>query len=176
MSNDSLWISGCVAQWEKPLIAYARRLLGSDDAARDMVQETFLRLCRQPRHTIENRLVEWLFTVVRHCAIDHLRKEQAMQHRVEPLTADVATSVATASAVTQLETNESHQGLLQALATLPRNQQDCIRLKFQQHLSYQHISRVTGLSVTNVGYLIHMGIKSLRNHMTSTTANAGANS
>ena len=89
MGIDSLWITDCVGQWEKPLIAYARRLLGSDDAARDVVQETFLRLCRQPRDGIEHRLVEWLFTVVRHCAIDHLRKEQTMQHQAEPLTADV---------------------------------------------------------------------------------------
>jgi RNA polymerase sigma-70 factor (ECF subfamily) len=172
MGIDSLWISDCVGQWEKPLIAYARRLLGSDDAARDVVQETFLRLCRQPKDGIEHCLVEWLFTVVRNCAIDHLRKEKAMQHRAEPLTTDVAT----ASGVAQLETNESHQGLLHALATLPRNQQECIRLKFQQHLSYQHISRVTGLSVTNVGYLIHMGIKTLRTQLTATAANAGANS
>jgi len=172
MSSDSSWITDCVAQWERPLIAYARRLLGCDETARDMVQETFLRLCRQPKQEVEQRLAEWLFTVVRHCAIDHLRKEHAMSHRAELLTTDVAT----ASPVTQLEINESHQGLLQALATLPRNQQDCIRLKFQQHLSYQHISRVTGLSVTNVGYLIHMGIKSLRAQLISTTAHAGANS
>ena len=180
MGIDSLWITDCVGQWEKPLIAYARRLLGSDDAARDVVQETFLRLCRQPRDGIEHRLVEWLFTVVRHCAIDHLRKEQTMQHQAEPLTADVTANfianVATASPVSQLETSESHQGLLQALATLPRNQQECIRLKFQQHLSYQHISRVTGLSVTNVGYLIHMGIKTLRAQLTISNTHTGANS
>ena len=180
MGIDSLWITDCVGQWEKPLIAYARRLLGSEDAARDVVQEAFLRLCHQPRNVIEHRVVEWLFTVVRHCAINHLRKEKSMQLQAEPLTAEITTHItapgATASPMSQCETGENYQGLLLALATLPHNQQECIRLKFQQHLSYQHISRVTGLSVTNVGYLIHIGIKTLRVHMTSTTASAGANS
>jgi RNA polymerase sigma-70 factor (ECF subfamily) len=170
MSHDSLWITSCVAQWEKPLIAYARRLLRTDDAACDVVQEAFLRLCRQPKHTIEDRVVEWLYTVVRHCAIDHLRKEQAMHHQAEPLTAETAMT----SPLVELETKESQQGLLQVLAGLPRNQQECIRLKFQQQLSYQQISHITGLSVTNVGYLIHMGIKSLRAQLMTTTTNVGA--
>jgi len=42
-----------------------------------------------------------------------------------------------------LEAQEANTGLLGALASLPRNQQDCIRLKFQQDLSYQQISGVT---------------------------------
>jgi RNA polymerase sigma-70 factor (ECF subfamily) len=61
-----------------------------------------------------------------------------------------------------MEQAETLAGVLSALAQLPSNQQECIRLKFQQGLSYQEISRITNLSVTNVGYLIHMGIKSLR--------------
>ena len=48
------------------------------------------------------------------------------------------------------------------LARLPENQQEVIRLKFQQGLSYKEISSVTGLSVTNVGFLIHTGLKRLR--------------
>ena len=72
----------------------------------------------------------------------------------------------------RLEAQEASSGLLGALATLPRNQQDCIRLKFQQDLSYQQISSVTGLSVTNVGYLIHIGIKALRERLSLKTASA----
>jgi RNA polymerase sigma-70 factor (ECF subfamily) len=45
---------------------------------------------------------------------------------------------------------------------LPKNQQEVIRLKFQHGLSYKEISTVTNLSVTNVGFLIHTGLKVLR--------------
>ncbi len=48
---------------------------------------------------------------------------------------------------------------------LPANQQECIRLKFQHGLSYKQISQVTDLSVTNVGFLIHTGLKTLRKQL-----------
>ena len=44
----------------------------------------------------------------------------------------------------------------------PANQREVIRLKFQNGFSYQEISRISGHSVSNVGYLIHAGIKTLR--------------
>lgn len=62
----------------------------------------------------------------------------------------------------QAEQTELAGHVLQMLARLPDNQQEVIRLKFQQGLSYKEISSVTGLSVTNVGFLIHTGLKRLR--------------
>ena len=44
----------------------------------------------------------------------------------------------------------------------PPNQREVVRLKFQNGFSYQEISRISGHSVSNVGYLIHAGIKALR--------------
>ena len=45
---------------------------------------------------------------------------------------------------------------------LPRNQQEVVRLKFQNGFSYKEISRITALSVTNVGFLIHTAVSRLR--------------
>ena len=55
--------------------------------------------------------------------------------------------------------------VLDLLEVLPVNQREVIRLKFQNGFSYQEISRISGHSVSNVGYLIHAGIKALRSHM-----------
>jgi RNA polymerase sigma-70 factor (ECF subfamily) len=40
-----------------------------------------------------------------------------------------------------------------------------IRLKFQNGFSYQEISRISGHSVGNVGYLIHVGLKTIRGQL-----------
>ena len=61
-----------------------------------------------------------------------------------------------------LELQERLAGVLKILDTLPANQQEVLRLKFQGDLSYQEISRVTRLSVSNVGFLIHAGLKTIR--------------
>ncbi len=57
---------------------------------------------------------------------------------------------------------ESVSLLLQRLAKLPAKQAEVIRLKFQQQMSYREIAEVMSLSVSNVGYLIHVGIQTLR--------------
>ena len=38
----------------------------------------------------------------------------------------------------------------------------CQILKFQHQMSYREIAEVTSLSESNVGYLIHVGIQTLR--------------
>ena len=45
---------------------------------------------------------------------------------------------------------------------LPDHQREVIRLKVHSGLSYREISELTGLSVSNVGYLLHTGLKSIR--------------
>ena len=45
---------------------------------------------------------------------------------------------------------------------LPANQQEVVRLKFQNGFSYKEISQITALSVSNVGFLIHTAVARLR--------------
>jgi RNA polymerase sigma-70 factor (ECF subfamily) len=51
---------------------------------------------------------------------------------------------------------------MEAMERLPENQREALRLKFQHGLSYKEIGRVTEESVGNVGWLIHTGLKKLR--------------
>ena len=74
-----------------------------------------------------------------------------------------------ATSLVSLERQESTTKALRYLSRLPENQQEVIRLKFQHGLSYKQISSVTRLSVTNVGFLIHTGLKTLRHRMGAET-------
>src|SRR5436305_13683645 len=134
-TDDAPWVRGAVAQFEGPLTLYAVRLLRDAEAARDVVQETFLRLCVQERAVVESRLAEWLFTVCRNRALDVLRKESRMTqlsdeqvHRCpspDPSPPDVA------------EHRESAARALDLLEGLPASQREAIRLKFQTGLYYR---------------------------------------
>ena len=64
-----------------------------------------------------------------------------------------------------MEQMETLGSALKILETLPVSQQEVIRLKFRNELSYKEISQVTGLSVTNVGFLIHAGLRTIRQTM-----------
>jgi RNA polymerase sigma-70 factor (ECF subfamily) len=130
------------------------------EQAREVVQDTFLKLCRQKPAQIRGHLAQWLYTVCRNRALDVLRKERRMtgiSNAQLQLQAHSGPEVSTT-----MEKEEQLADVLDILGTLPANQQEVIRLKFQADLSYLEISQVTSLSVSNVGFLIHTGIKTIR--------------
>ncbi|HEX2099556.1 MAG TPA: sigma-70 family RNA polymerase sigma factor [Candidatus Synoicihabitans sp.] len=154
------FLSTAVARHQAPLLRYAARLVGDPDRARDIVQDTFVRLMAQPPDVVADHVAEWLFTVCRHRALDILRKEGRMKRFDEGELERVQTeSVRPGRGLEQAET---HAALLGLIEQLPPNQQEVIRLKFQNGFSYKEISRITALSVSNVGFLIHTAVKRLR--------------
>src|SRR5262245_25564774 len=61
------------------LIGYAARITGDLESARDVVQDTFLRLCQQDLDEIADHLPAWLFRVCRNRALDVRKKEGPLQ-------------------------------------------------------------------------------------------------
>jgi RNA polymerase sigma-70 factor (ECF subfamily) len=101
--------------------------------------------------------------VCRHRALDVRRKEDRMvalvDHHLETAAAKQSTPAMLA------EQKETTIEIFRLVKTLPSNQQEVLRLKFQADLSYEEISRVTKLSVSNVGFLLHTALKALRQKM-----------
>jgi RNA polymerase sigma-70 factor (ECF subfamily) len=159
-SGGAQWIVSALTLYEGPLLRYAAKLLGDVDRARDVVQDTFLRLCREDPSALDGHLRQWLFAVCRNRVLDIHRKEG----RVQPL--DEKSLEAQPSPLPGparvLERRDDLQAVLRTMATLPASQQEVLRLKFQAGLSYQEIAEVTGRSVSHVGVLLHDGLKSIR--------------
>ncbi len=158
------WIRSLLERHEGPLLRYAARITGDLERAQDVVQDTFLKLCKQEREDVEGHAVEWLFTVCRNRALDVRRKERRMKTLGESKAAESCASGESAPAEI-LERGETASRILQIFGTLSENQQEVLRLKFQGGLSYKEISRVTDLTVSNVGFLIHTGLKTIRTRL-----------
>ncbi len=67
-----------------------------------------------------------------------------------------------AASAQEADTNELCQRVWGLLDRLSLNQREVIRLKFQHDCSYQEIAEITGLTTGNVGFLMHVAIKKLR--------------
>ncbi len=161
--DHDAWMRDTLRRYELPLTQYAARITGCRERARDAVQDTFLRLNKLAPGALGNDApARWLFTVCRHRALDICRKEQRMTY----LDKDTAESepASEPGPAELLARKEAAGFLLRILEKLPPRQQEVIQLKFQNGLSYQEISDITQLSVSNVGFLIHRGIKALRQH------------
>jgi RNA polymerase sigma factor (sigma-70 family) len=165
---DMSWIPSVMEEYEKPLTRYAAHITGDVERAREVVQDTFLKLCRQNPSEVRDHLAQWLYTVCRNRALDVLKKERRMIGMSDvQLDQQTRSGPGTSSA---LEKEEQMAGILGILRTLPSNQQEVLRLKFHSDLSYLEISQITNLSVSNVGFLIHTGIKTIRERAQSQVA------
>src|SRR5262245_15729539 len=148
-------------RYEGPLLRYAQRLVGGDlETARDVVQDTFLRAMQQDAAALDGQAGPWLYAVCRNRALDIRRKENRMTPTSETLL-DARPSAGPPPGLS-LETADDSRRLLAALDRLPASQQEVVRLKFQAGLRYKEIADVTGLTVTNVGFLLHTALRTIR--------------
>jgi RNA polymerase sigma factor (sigma-70 family) len=189
------WFCTVVDRFEGPLVRYAKSITGDTERARDVVQEAFLRLHREFTFSSGERwqgdgvklngraapsprpspvkgegekqrpenVQAWLYTVCRRQALDVLRKETRMKTLDDAQAAVCECPVPAQSAAVEL--HETQSQLLRLLADLPANQREVVRLKFQDGLSYRDIAEVTGLTSSNVGYLLHVALKRLREQL-----------
>ena len=147
-------------EFESALIGYAASIVKDEDRAKDVVQDTFIKLYEQDPEKVKESLKAWLFTVCRNGCFDVIRKEKRMINvEDDQLTVirDVEDDPSRAA-----ERADEHNNVIKFLDRLPQNQREVIRLKFEGDMSYKEISQTTQLSVSNVGFLIHAGIKRLR--------------
>lgn len=141
------------------VLNFFRYRVGEPALAEDLTSRTFEKAW-VARHRYRRDLAgfgTWLIVIARNVAIDHFRRQR--DHA--PLEA--------AEHVAAGETPEQHaerradaERLSALLATLPERERELIALKYGSELDNRKIARITGLSESNVGTLLHRTIQKLR--------------
>ncbi len=149
-----------VHHYEGRLLRYAATILNNEHLAQDVVQDVFIRLFRSWRDSFEPgpAMSSWLFRTAHNRAVDvirkHERRNQVEQEHFE----------------TSQEPLDSHGGtgrrdrkadVEAALRMLPSRERGLIVLKVFEEKSYKEISAITGLTVGNVGYILHHAMRKL---------------
>ncbi|MFO0944139.1 MAG: sigma-70 family RNA polymerase sigma factor [Pirellulales bacterium] len=159
------WVEEQYARLQPSLIRYvARQLRGNPEMASDVVQEAFAKLCQQPWPDIESHSRAWLYRVCRNRAVDLLRAEGRMSQTIEPQAqVESLSDKQSSSPHEQLDQAEQLELVRTQIGKLSHNQQEVLRLRLQENLSYKEIAEVTGLSVSNVGFQLHEALCNLKN-------------
>lgn len=156
------WLEEAFRRYERPLLSYALRFFYGDlERARDCVQDVFLALCNQPQAAIASHLEAWLFKTCRNRAIDFQRRRTHMVSSATDFGLDSVSDPDCDLQASQAR-HEQQDAVLAAVAQLPEREQELLTLRLTHELSYKQIAEVTGLSVSNVGYLLHQAIAKLR--------------
>lgn len=154
------WLADILLRYEKPLLKHVHGFCHDRELARDVVQETFLRLIRARENGMPENLAAWLFTVSRNVVCDHLRRQKVVQFGHDARLDEAEGSEL--SPDDHLDRGEREHRLASLVAELPEREKELVRLKFQVGLSYREIEQITGISQGNIGYFLHRAVKHLR--------------
>ena len=155
------WLEECFQELERPLILYAYQIVKNREEARDLVQETFLRLSRQDQIEFPKA---WLYRTLRNLSISFLRKNGRIQNSADEEQLDFLESMndnKQASMLSELDKKEAMDRVKHAISLLPKESREILSLKFEEQKSYKDIAQATGLNIGNVGYKIHHIVKEL---------------
>jgi RNA polymerase sigma-70 factor (ECF subfamily) len=163
-------------RYSRGVYSLALRLLADATAAEEVVQETFLKLWRQPSayQPTRGRLLPWLLSVAHHHAVDLLRRRQLEQrHRAATsalqdgdglvdilehlgLTSDDGDPQAGAA------TYDQRLAIGRALATLTVEQRLPLELAYYRGFTQYEIATLLGIPLGTIKTRMRLGLQQLR--------------
>jgi len=147
------------------LYRYGLRYLRSPEEAKDLVHDVFLQVWRHRRRIgLERDLRTYLYAMTRNHALDRLKHRKvedrfAVRHQADVEREDILDSP---EAERDLESRELAAAIQQAIDTLPQRQREVLRLRWQDHLSYEEIATTLGISPKTVAIHLSRGLRHLR--------------
>jgi RNA polymerase sigma-70 factor, ECF subfamily len=146
-SGDDGAFSTLYERYRRPLYVFGVRMLGSAEAAGDLVQDTFLGIYER-RHELQSlrSFRGWLFTVGRNRCLTLLRQQKTRGR----LGASTDPEPRRDGPAALLEREEESRLVQRTLAEMPPEQREVLVLREYQELSYREIAEITGATESAV--------------------------
>ncbi|MGD2216633.1 MAG: RNA polymerase sigma factor [Gemmatimonadales bacterium] len=161
-SGDEAAFERLVEALTRPLIAMAYRYTGDWEWARDLTQETWVRVHdRIRRYDPVRSFQAWVYTVHRNACLSHLRRAW-VRHETTP--GDDALGRAIEPAVdplADLERREFHRRLLVALGTLSESQRQVFVRVYLEDVGQKEAAEALGIKHTTLRATLHFARKRL---------------
>lgn len=138
---------------------FFRYRVGDNDLAEELTSETFEKAWRSRDQYRQDRAAfsTWLFTIARRVLIDHLRKNQPV------VSLDALSDMPAHETVEEVIHQRADLARLSfLLAQLADRDRELVALRYGAGLTNRTIARLTGLSESNVGVLLHRAVQKLR--------------
>ncbi len=144
-----------VRRYQRPIVGYVFRLVGSYESALDVTQEVFIKVYNSlHRYRSEYKFSTWLYRIAHNAAIDHLRrnpmKPQSIETENQEGTYQLQFESRGPSPEQNRERSEWQAEINSVVKLLPPAYCELILLRHAQDLSYDEIADVTGLPLGTV--------------------------
>ena len=159
-----------VLRWERPIYALAYRVIGREEEARDVVQETFLRAFRGiGNFRGQAKFSSWVYRIALNLCRDWIRRERRAPIQAAPEGVDLVELAAEQGPVESIETlvarNDMSQAVAAAMARLPEEQRTAIILKEYHGMTFQEIADLQGCPLSTVKTRLYQGLSVLRRYL-----------
>ena len=156
-----------VRKYYQPLVRYLQRLVGNEQLAEELHQQTWLsvleHLDRFDARNISGGFKAWLFRIATNKANDHWRsrgRERAAKEGLRLVTDDELPH-----AGHRLEATEQETKLQRALEQLPENQKQVLMLRYYGNLKFVEIAEQLGCPLNTALGRVHKALIKLRQLM-----------
>ncbi len=162
-TGDSAAFLRLVTIFSNRLMRFAFHIVGSRDAAEDVVQQVFVQLWERHEAFNPYRVKPYLFGAVRNRALKERRTESVRQ-RHRTAVQDEGASGMPFGSMPSPENRILTSAMIQtAIAKLPERRRLVVRLRLEEEMTNAEIAEVLGLSVVAAKRLVARAIVELRN-------------
>jgi RNA polymerase sigma-70 factor, ECF subfamily len=159
-----------VLRWERPIYALAYRVIGREEDARDVAQETFLRAFRALKgFKGQAKFSSWLYRITLNLCRDWMRRERRTPVSQAPEGVDIIEMAGEATPSESIEDlvsrHELGRAVGKAMALLPEEQRTAIILKEYHGLTFQEIADLLDCPLSTVKTRLYQGLSVLRKHL-----------
>ena len=170
LGGDRRAFAELVEMYKDRIFRLAYRMLGNNQEAEDVVQETFLRVFTNlHRYDESQKFSTWIYRIAANLCIDRLRKRKNLYSLDADMTDNSEGSDWYSLLPSNEKTPESHmmvsetqEQVRKAIDALPEKYKSVVILRYLHDLSLQEIGEVLDMPVTTVKTRVHRGREYLR--------------
>jgi RNA polymerase sigma-70 factor, ECF subfamily len=154
-----------VHRWERQIFSLALRMLGREEEARDVCQETFMSAFRNlNKFRGEAKFSSWLYRIALNCCHTQLRQRGNYDLSLEQQLEDQGFEpTATIEHVNDdIERRQVADAVKRALAGLPAEMREVIIMKEYQELKFHEIAEILGIPISTVKTRLYTGLNQLK--------------
>jgi RNA polymerase sigma factor (sigma-70 family) len=168
-AGDRSAVDDLYDRFRRPAFALARRILGDDGLAEDVLQDVFLSVWRDPGAYDRRRgsFASWLLAVVHHKSVDTVRREESQRRRQNQAEEELGLEAPTATRDVEEEAwrRVVAEQVRSALGGLTDPQREALTLAYYGGYTQREVAALTGAPLGTVKTRMLAGLRRLREEL-----------
>jgi RNA polymerase sigma-70 factor (ECF subfamily) len=163
---DSRYYEEIVSRYQKKLLAYVRRLIGTNDEAEDLLQNVFVKVFEHlADFDAKRKFSPWIYRIAHNEAVNYLKKKSYRRlvawEEITNTKENVGNAEAGGSSEEAQIRDEARIGIRKALNTLPKKYREILQLRYYLDKSYSEIGRLLKKPENTVASMLSRAKKKL---------------